>query len=568
MHRFVEAQIKGRVLHVWVFLALLAVGLACYSLVDLGNIFGVDEWAVIYTAEKGVVSFANSRPFANLSSTIFYPLAGMKLIPNHALLILVKVGAAFALYLLVQHFTPDDRLFAFTCGSLYLSYTVLDGYPFIIYPISGINTSQLLLTLLALYLYFKHVTFNRPVLFIVAVVLAVVSIGMRESNLPMILGLPVIEFLYRREFTRSRIVSLAVWIILLVLAAASWYVFPLMGSQDATYSSSLFSGLSLNWLIDKTLLQFRFAFKDLSLTEIKHLKLYRLPILLAVGVTLLGTTIIYYQLSDRFPQPTEEKNRWRFFLGWLVLGVISTWLGFAAFLPTPISAGILRVHILSAAGSAVALASLVWLVSYLGSRSRNHQWVVRYTGIALLTAFGVAQIGLVQDDLYYLGSTWETQAYYLRSLAHLAPSVKDNTLFVYMQDPTLDEAPFQSGWALHYAVKYLYEDTAEVVFVGDNLFGHSWVVTDEGIEIIPNPDISHWVGRVDTKHSWSEMIFVTKGPDYEAVILEDLPEDFYTASRAEQYNPFDRIERSYIPSRVEKTLPPIQPLNRRPMTDE
>jgi hypothetical protein len=545
--------------HTWAGLALAAVALAFHTVIDFGNQFGVDEWAIIYTLDRGSVAFANGRPLALMPIWLTYPLTGPHLMLNHALLIALKLATAFTIYLLVRHFSPDDPLFAFACGSLYLTYMIQDKVFLLDYVLIGINIGQLLFSLLALYLYFVYMAGGHPISLGGGIALAAASILMRQPSIPLLVGVPVLVFLFRRDFSRARLIGIAAWLAATLLATG-YYLLPILGLAPETYSSSMFTNLNPLRMARASVVQLKFVFLNLLLTETRHIQRHQPAVVLAVAVTLTALTIIRSRLQSRPDEDGPPGGRWRPYAYWLAASIASVWLGFAAVLPTSlVTEKFSRVHFLSAAGVAVVLASLIWLISQAVRQARL-RWSVRYLAIGLLVTLGVGRAGQVQQEIYYLEATWESQAYFLRSLAHLAPSVEDNTLFLYVRDKELSQVPFLAGWGYQYAIRYLFEDIATGVSTRDGLLYHEWDISDEGIEIKPQSAIRRYIGAKHSTHGWDEVIVIVKQPSGGVAILDELPPELYTEARAALYDPYARINYTFIPDRVRRLLPPLQPL--------
>ena len=540
--------------HLWVALALTAIGLASFVAVDQGNLFGIDEWGYIYAVSRGSAEYATNRPLTLLPWLLAYHAVGPHPLAVQGVYLLLRISNAFLIYLLVRRFSPRNTLFAVACGGLYLTFLIDDW--FFLQSQAALNIMGIVFfTLLALYLYFLYASRRSYPALLLSLPFAFAAVWGYEAAVPLLIGVPVLVFLIERDFSPARLAGLGVWLAVIV-ASSVRYVSPLL-DRTGTYGSSLLVDLNPLRMARDGLRQFVFVYKDLLLAEPARLFPYRLPAIISAGVLLIALAILHAGTGGREEPPAE----WRRYALWLAAGVVVTWLGFAAFLPTGLIRAIERIHPFSAAGEAITLSAAIWLAgSPLRTRPR-HMWALRYAAVGFVAAFGAAQTGYLQDDLYFWQATWETQSYYLRSLAHLVPDVEEDTLFVYLEDPDLPQVPFVSGWAFQFAVRYLYDDAANGLVTRDTLFLHDWEIRDDGVEITPQPapSLSRFVGAGHYYYTWDQIIVVSKTPDGRAFIFDELPPELYAPRRAALYDPYARIRAGpFVPERVRRPLPPIQ----------
>jgi hypothetical protein len=268
-----------------------------------------------------------------------------------------------------------------------------------------------------------------------------------------------------------------------------------------------------------------------------------LPAALAFLALILGLRLV----SDNDPPNQRDFMR---FGAWAVGGLIAAWLGFAAFLPTVEARSTYRTHFIAQPGEAVALASLIWLI---GLAFADLRWRRAIRGIALaaVTIYGVAMTGSQQALIttHYRG-TWENTANFMRSLSHLAPDVEEHTLFVYVENTALPEAPFTSGFGFQFAVRTFYDDRATAIVPNDNTLGE-WEITAEGIDYIET-----WAE--DRVYGWEDLIVITREDSGRLVIVETLPEEFYTPERQAQYDPYGRIVPGYVNESIRETFPIVE----------
>ncbi len=536
----------------WVVLALTAITLVAFALVDYGNFVGYDEWPHAYTASRGSTIYAG-RPLSALALFLTYPFTGVNPFASHAVNLGVRLVEAILIYLIMDRLKPRDRALAFLSAALFLVFVVPDWYTILSLQARSDHSGNLLATLATLYLVTRFLEEDGIVWLILALALAAVAVLIREACVPLLGGFAVMVFLSQRKFTRRRIVFVALFL-LAVAGASLHYVLPLIGLAPKLYATGLYQDLNPLRMINATWTQFHFAFSQLALGRIDFLAQNRLAEMLTAGVLIVCVVVARHRLPT---EPTQDT-----FAGyalWVTFGIVLAWLGFAAFLPTGLSTALDRVQNLSTIGEAIALASIVRMFSTLPARA-NFRHAVEATGLALIAILSTSMVSTVQNELYSYNLTWDTEAVFVRSLANLTPQVKENTLFFYVENPDLPETPFLAGFGFQYAMRYLYEDRAVGLIDRDKLWFHDWVISDSGIEITPDPALvaTGFVGAKHSRHRWDEIIFIAKDREARVRILEQLPETYYTPERAAQYDPYARIERGFITPRIRELLPPIQ----------
>ncbi len=531
---------------VWALLILAAITLVSFLVVDYGNFVGIDEWSHTYTVYRGSTLYG-PRPLAMGALFVEYQLVGTSLIGAHIAHLFLKFGISLLVYLLVRHFDRDAH-FALACGSLTLLFTVPDWFVIQPFQMRSDNLGSLLLALIALLLYFRSLEDNRSWLLVIAIIFAVSALLMRESVVPVLIGAPVIETILVQSPTKSRARWLVGWIGIIALASL-WYARPFLGLGGSTYGQRLVTDLNPLRMARDTLWQFMAVFRPLLGFPLEKSLSFRLPILITIAATLLGFRSLPTRSSD------SNEGTSRHYLSWLIVGIAVTVLGFAAFLPTGLIAGIDRIHTISIVGEAIIIAAFVCAITQ-GIPGSMVRLTVQNLALVVVALYGVQANAQMQQELYYYDAIWDEEAIFVRSLANQMPVVKENTLFVLIQDPSQNEAPFISGWGFEYAMRYLYEDRAAGLITTDNVRFHSWKITKEGIEFDPVEDRLFYV-KPEFYH-WDEMIFVTRATDGSAIVLGELPEKFHTPERSALYNPDARVERGFIPSRIRELLPPIR----------
>ncbi len=376
------------------------------------------------------------------------------------------------------------------------------------------------------------------------------------------------EAIRRATPSRREWLGLAAWSIV-VLAASARYALPLLRPTDTGYSSytgQLITTLDPREIVRLTLFQLNEAFSGIPMLTTAQVTGSEaapgpaIQVLAALGV-LIGALIIMARVFE--PEETGEgrtstRSRLLFAGAWLAAGLALAWLGFAPYLPTWIARAIHRVHVLSAPGEGIALAAAAWLIA-APLREAGRRRLVQIAALSFIAAAGIATITGQQNGTYQNRATWDSEAYFLRRLAHLIPDVEDNTLLLLMvYDPDTNPPPFGGNLAYQYAIPYLYRDAMRG-HASDGLnIAYDAIVTDAGIDLVVAPGYDPESRMITpTSHGWDEIIVIEQNEYGYPVILEELPEQYYTPARAALYDPYARIRRGFIPDRIQKLLPPI-----------
>jgi hypothetical protein len=540
--------------HVWVALALVACSLALFLAVDYGNSYGRDDGVHTYLAWHAYTPDGYSRPLAISVLRAFYLLFHTDLIAYHFVLIGLRAASAFLTYHLVRLLTPARPVFAFVAGLLTAIFVIADR-TFVMSFVEYVGLGGQVVALLALDAFVAYLVGqrlakrSRVALLLASLVLVGGVVLMREDTVPLLVAVPSLVVVLKRAWSRPNLLGMAAWLGI-TFAATSLYALPLLGLAPATYSSANFLDLDLGRMLSASLSQVRYAFQPLAFLDSADLFEYLLPALLVALVAVTAFRLVRWKLR----RPGEaggasDQAALVHFAVWLGVGLAATWLGFAAFLPTGSAASRIRVQLLSAPGEAITLASGIWLLGRLAREGRGRR-LVQLGGISLVAIYGAVNSVASQSGVYGYAAGWENRAYFLRSLAHLAPQVTPPSLFVYVENPALDETPFVNGFTFQYAVRYFYDDQATGLIPTDNIFDR-WSAGDAGITME-----ERWIAEPRV-YGWDEMIFVTRDEAARLLILDILPDDFYTESRQALYRPHLRIQAAFVSERVRESFPVV-----------
>jgi hypothetical protein len=539
--------------YLWPILSLVAIGLAHYVILDYGAEFGLDNWVALYGVDHGTPHYMVNRLFDILPLYLGYHIFGFDIVAFGIVRIVATIATAIVFFLVIYLATPDDPVFAFVAAVFLLVFNLDDLHQ----SLQTVAYRAAILqgvVVLAFLFYRLHLNTRRVYWLVLGLMLAGYGVLVKEATYPLLIGMPVLEAVLRRDFSRQRIISLALWGAV-TTGFAMRYVLPLLGLTRTTYGSGLFIGLNLKHIFYGVSSQIGFVYKDLVFLQMEEKYLF--PALLVIGIVLASITWFRKQYAADLGNEASHINGWRYTV-WFIVGAAGMLLGIAAFVPTQLINTIDRVHSVAIFGEGLIVVALIWLVSYL-IKNNGARWLVRYAAIALVVAYGTVQRGWVQDQHYYFEAQWESEAQFLRTLAYTIPAVEENTLIILIENPALHETPFTNGAAFEYAVRYVYQDRAEGLISNDTLLAHNWEASDAGISITPDYsfDIEGWPGTRNTFHRWDEIIFITRLDNRQVAILDEIPEEFYTEDRAAQYNPYGLIKDTYISQRVMGSYPPV-----------
>ncbi len=535
--------------HVWSALAILAITLAFFQGIDYGNSLGADDWMHLYrTCEIRSPEFIE-RPFALLSLYMVCPIFKADLSLYHFVLIGFRVASAFLLYLLVWQISRQ-ALFAFACGAVFSTFLVRDGFFVFTYLQQNDHVFSQMLVLLTLNVFIHCLRSQntgrfKVIWLLVSLLLLIVTSLVREATIPLLLTIPLLVSLFDRDFSKSRLLSLGLWVAVIV----GWVIrYAIVMRGGASYSGGTFLDLDLTRMLLASKDQLDFAFRRVFQLSPDDIYQFRASIFIVIGTLVFCFLLILRSLYSHQTEPSILR-RSIYYLVWVLGGVLAAWLGFAAFLPTIYASSPIRTHILATAGESVALAGVIWLISYITSYA-GWRIAVQVIGLAVVGAHGAVMANIAQQDMYSFVGTWENPAYFFRSLANTIPAVKGQTLLIYIENPATEETPFIGGWNLQFGLRYFYEDQVTGIIPTDNILGE-WSISDSGIRVQ-----ELWIDPPHT-FGWNEIIFITRETSGRIYILDKLPERFLTAYRQSLYRPFDQITPAFIPQRIRESFPII-----------
>lgn len=522
-----------------------------YSVVDIGNNNGIsDEWGHIYSITRGDVMYFSGR--FNLLGLIPYYFFQPTFYSLYYPVIALRIVNAFLIYSLISLLEPNHRAFAFLCGVMYLIFAVRDHLVIYIGSIQIEHLVPIAFVLLALIGYVHANQTGNTRWLAVGIIAAIAAVLMRETPIPTLLTAPIGLFLVQKRFDRSSWLRLSLFLVG-VLGASLWYARPFLGLTAPTYGSQLLTDLNPTRITDGLLFQIRLALLPVFFS-IDNQILF--PTVLIIAATLGSLIFFELRFSDQGSQFEARPRRFLRFLTWAVVGAFVALIGLSAYLPTRAISINFRVLMLPQVGIAIMLAGAVWMAGSIFDNV-NVRRFIHLSCAAYIAVYGFTTLNGMQQEVYRWQGQWENTAQFIRSLGHVAPSVKENTLIIYHQNPKIiEESPFNWGGTFQYAIQYFYEDRARGHILEDNRIGDIHI-GDAGIEL-GNPTNPADPMASRSFHRWDEVLVITRNPTGEIVIMNVLPEALYTPARALVYNPYARIIPGFVMPRIRAMLAPVQ----------
>lgn len=519
--------LTDRMQAVLAFVLLLVMSILFFSVSRPGNIIGGEEFLHPYLVERGTVDIVN-RPLALILLWLVEPVLGFNPLGYYALTILIWAISAFLLFLIIRLLSPNRPLFALICAVVFIFYIPEDFWYFIMSTQTTDMLGSTLGVMVSLYAYFKFTRVHRWEWLAAAAILAFATLMIREAAAPILGGLPVIVFVLERRFERWRWIGLAIWSAAVLLAVVR-YALPVLGISSANYPSSVYSGVDVGSILKATVIQARFAILPLFWPGRERI----FAVLPQVVLMSIIALLILFVLGRRLPD--EPRTRLGEAAAWIGGSLAAAWLGVAAFLPTIYATRIERTQLLSKAGEAVLIVSVIWLIADLISMKWSGLRSVGRAGVLYVLMAGLAMGGYVQRQLDTFGATWENFSQIMTTLSDQVPNVDEGTLFVYIEHPNPYEAPFTAGYTFQFAIRYFYEDRATGLMPNEIHYGE-YEFRDEGICFGEDS-----FGLQPRLYGWDEIIVIERDAAGDVVIVPTLPDALHTPERQAQYDPAARI---------------------------
>jgi len=404
---------------------------------------------------------------------------------------------------------------------------------------------SLLLTLLALNAFaaYLHIQRYHWVWLGLSLVMVILTTLDREAALPILGGVPLLLILADRRWSKSLWAGLAAWYAILFLSA--WRIY-LTLRASGNYPGNTFKDLNPERMMWASVNQLDFAFRAMTQLSPKDFYPFWPATLLAISSTIIG----FLWLKKLIPETKVIERpayHWARLAIWPIVGLITTWLGFVAFLPTALATVTIRTHVLSSAGESVTWMGLTWLMSGVVN-NRSAQTFLRLTGLVWVITQGAVLTNLNQEELNGYAATWANNAYFFRSVTHLVPAVKQPTVFIYLPNPVDHDSPIASGHMFQYSLRYLYNDQVTGI-VPVYIMAGDWQATDAGISYSET-----WI-KEPHLFSWEAVIFFTRDSAGRVRILDKLPDPYLTAYRENRYRPYEDIVNGFVSPRVQAAFP-------------
>lgn len=558
-----------------VFAAYLLVTAALFTIIDYGNREGGDSWGHYYFATNGQLSYHTNRPTALLPVALFAYSFGLSPIFSHTLVLLGRCLNGYLLFLILRQYIPSKWWVGYVAGLVYILFFVPDWFFLLNFFAVSDNLFSLTFMLLALYLYVLSSNNGSYYMLIIASMLALIASGMREALLPLLVSVPVLDFLLRRQYNWTAFVRLCIWSGFILMPVV-WYALPILGLEGETYSSGFREPLSFRRILSRISVQLSATIQPFFLLQVNKLNVYRLPILLVNVGLILGWLLLESQgqrQTVRQVQPAHQRVLLP--IVWLGLGTIIWLLGLFAYLLTIVADEVIRVHSATPLGIGILIASGAWLLSEIVPKTWPRNIIVILV-LSFVGTISVIQVSDLQNELYVLDSVWSDQAEYFRTLTHIAPDVDDETLIVHVQPRGQDDSPFIYGFGFQYSIQATYGEAVRSLVSNDRLTGSDWQISEDGITITQTHPGPPSFAFTNQHYNWEQVIFVTKDKTGRSVILQSISADSLAAfgefndyvdlsvigpDAEAAYAPYERIQRGYVDEQVQAVYPPLQHLD-------
>lgn len=400
------------------------------------------------------------RPVSMLYYLIPHLITPNSFLADNLLIIFYTVGKGFLLYLILIRLFPERRLFAFYTGLLFLFYPtgLLDFGSPRIPAIYGV----IFTLMLAIYVFLLFWERPRWYLAVLTGILLALSALTYEVVYPVIFIIPPVFYWYKRKPIKQAIRLSLVWYVIpaLTLAYFLWQFFFGVTVQNTKMLGGTTLLQKVNGVIFTYVWMFAGVWKRTILEMLNGERFYFIIIILAAF--LAGIVGLIIRSRGTASQPVSHKE----YLVGILIGLVLIGAGVAAYFPSNrIQAlvdytvlynqwGIFRLFLVSSAGAAIVVSTLVYWISTLVARQRYRDLIYVVIMSILIGVGTYTNIHSLEEN----EKRALVDSVILTEMIKQVPAVKTPATFVVvLEDPSMWTNLFLSH-LFRNALAYLYND--------------------------------------------------------------------------------------------------------------
>ncbi|MGI0486952.1 hypothetical protein ACN4EK_16045 [Pantanalinema rosaneae CENA516] len=456
-------------------------------------------------------------------------------------------GRGVLIYLIFRRLFPEYSFFSFLIGAL----VIVHASDRALNWIGQLHQfGFIFLFILAVYFLLESWLAQRVSHAITFLVLSLpilyVSLWTYESHFFLITSIPILLFILRPKLNLRLIATTVVWYI--IPTVYGWLQLQrYLISKVNTYQTSIARpDLSLNTIVTDIQahiwqsLQFWKWSNTLSIYSVG--KLAPVVALLCVFAFVIGAYLISPKSS--FLRLNLPSNR--ALLTCLSLGFFFLILSLPIYLLINRNTSFWRTQMLPSVGAAICLGSGICLLAKILPKKKYQPLFVIIACSAIV--FSGVRSGVVLQGFHEY--RWQIHRSVMAQVAHLVPSIEDNTMILLTNMPkTYEKDPFGAALWFDFPVQLLYPHHKVVGYFiyenGDLVRDNPWSFTATGMEW-QRKGMSQELDKV----MYSQIIALQYNSDGQISLLEQfprelLPQDFDTTS----YSPLQRIKQEFISDR-------------------
>ncbi|MGI0486953.1 hypothetical protein ACN4EK_16050 [Pantanalinema rosaneae CENA516] len=456
-------------------------------------------------------------------------------------------GRGVLIYLIFRRLFPESSLFSFLVGALVIVHAS-DG------ALNWIGQLHqfgfIFLFILAVYLLLESWLAQRASHAITFLVLSLpalyVSLWTYESHFFLVISIPILLFVLRPKLNLRFIATMAIWYI--IPTVYGWLQFQkyLIAKVNNYQTSIARADLSLNTILTDIQahiwqsLQFWKWSNTLSIYSIG--KLAPVVALICVFAFVIGAYLLSPNSGFLGLQLPPTQSLWTC----LSLGFLFLILSLPIYLLIAGNTMFWRTQMLPSVGAAICLGSGICLLAKILPK-KKYQPLFVIIACTVIVFSGVRSGVALQGFHEY---RWQIHRAVMAQVAHLVPSIKDNTMILLTNMPkAYEKDPFGAAMWFDFPIQLLYPRRTVVGYFiyenGDSVTDNPWSFTATGMEW----QRKGMPQKLD-KVMYSQIIALQYNSDSQISLLEQFPRELLPqAFDLTGYNPLQRIKQEFIPDR-------------------